>query len=114
MHVETGLATVSSPEVHPLQECQHGFLTRPSRPLEGCFAATLPLQIAHGFCRGRSMTRLARRGDVHAAVTHLVIKGGTTCCPHETDLETFLFGDRGKAGATLHRDVNSGTPHELL
>ena len=89
MPVETGLAAVSSPEVHPHQGSQHGFLSRPSRPLEGCFAAMLPLQNAYGFCRGRSMMRLASRGDVRAAVTHLVIKGDTTCLPPRGGLRDF-------------------------
>ena len=60
------------------------------------------------------MTRLARRRDVRAVVTRLVIKGGLRVCLHKTDYETFLFGERGKPGATLQGDINSGTPHELL
>ena len=75
MHEETRLMAASSPEAHPLQGSRRGFLPRPSRPLEDCFAATLPLQDAHGHCKGRSMMHLARRGDVRAAVAHLVIKG---------------------------------------
>ena len=56
------------------------------------------------------MTRLSRRDDVNAAVANLMIKGAMRVYPREADYETFLFGDRGKPGATLHGDVNGGDP----
>ena len=60
----------------PLEGSQHGFLLRPSWPLEGCFDATQPQQDAHGHSSGRRVMRLVRRGDVRAAVAKLMIKGG--------------------------------------
>ena len=79
MPEEAGLTAASSPEMLPLRGSQRRFLSRPSQPLEGYFAATIPLQNAHGFWRGHSMMCLARRGDVRTAVPHLVIKGDTPC-----------------------------------
>ena len=110
MPAETGLAAISSPGKHPLQGSQHSFLSRPSRPLEGCFAAMQPLESALGLCRDRSVTHLSRRDDVNAAVADLMIKGALHVCPPEADYETFLFCDSRKPGATLQGDVNRGTP----
>ena len=108
--METRFAAVSSPGKYPLQRSQRKSLSRPSWPLEGCFAAKQPLQGAHGLCSGQSMTRLSRRNDFNAAVANLVIEGALHVCPRKADCEAFLFGDRGKPGATLQGDVTRGTP----
>ena len=60
----------------PPQGGQPRFLTRPSRPLEGCFSTKRGLQGAHGHGSGHSVTRLARHGDARAADPLRMIKGG--------------------------------------
>ena len=49
---------------------------RPSWPPEGCFDAKQRQQDAHGRASGRRVMHLIRRGDVRAADTKLMIKGG--------------------------------------
>ena len=60
----------------PPQGGQPRFLTRPSRPLEGCFSTKQGQQGAHGHSSGHSVMHLVRRGDARAADTFLMIKGG--------------------------------------
>ena len=81
---------------------------RASRGLLRCNATPAD---AHGHHSGHRVMRLVRCGDICAADAKLMIKGGTQrCCTRPTDYETFLFGARGKAGATRQVDINSGTP----
>ena len=73
----------------PPQGSQPQLLTRPSWPLEGCFSIKRRQQSAHGHSSGHMMMRLARRGDVRATDTLLMIKGDTALLSPPNGLRDF-------------------------